>query len=212
MSVRVLLVDDHRLVREGLRRTLGDAGLEVVGEAEDGEQALELAIGLRPDVVLMDITMPSMDGLTVTRRLRSRAPGTRVVMLTMHDDEDLLERARAAGAVGYLLKDAAGDEVVAAVRRAHEEGVATSSEVGTSPPAVRPGPAESAPDLSERECEVLQLFADGHLPGEVAAKLFISPKTVRNHLSHIYAKLEVSDRSQAIVAALRHGLIDLPDR
>lgn len=212
MNVRVLLVDDHRLVREGLRRTLGDAGLEVVGEAEDGEQALTMAVELRPDVALMDITMPAVDGLTVTRRLRTRAPEIRVVMLTMHDDEELLERARAAGAVGYLLKDAAGDEVVAAVRRAHEEGVATSSELGSSPPAVRPASAEPVPDLSDRECEVLQLFADGHLPGEVADRLFISPKTVRNHLSHIYAKLGVSDRSQAIVAALRHGLIELPDR
>jgi two-component system, NarL family, response regulator DegU len=212
MGTRVLVVDDHRLVREGLRRTLVDAGMDVVGEAEDGERALAKAIELQPDVALMDITMPSMDGLTVTRRLRSRAPSTRVVVLTMHDDEGLLEQAFAAGAVGYLLKDAGGAEVVEAVRRAHEEGAATWSELGQGAPALHAPPAPDGPALSDREREVLQLFADGCRPGEVAARLFISPKTVRNHLSHIYAKLEVGDRSQAIVVALRHGLIDLPDR
>ena len=214
MRPRVLLVDDHRLVREGLRRTLGDAGIEVVGEAEDGGRALALAVELRPDVTLMDITMPSMDGVTVTRRLRRRAPDTRVVMLTMHDDEELLQQALAAGAVGYLLKDAGGEEVVAAVHRAHAEGVAATAQVGAGPPLARPTGAGSpghGPDLSDRELEVLQLLADGHPPREVAARLFISPKTVRNHLSHIYAKLEVADRSQAIVAGLRHGLIDLPE-
>lgn len=215
MSTRVLLADDHRLVREGLRRTLGDAGIEVVGEAEDGERALELTIELRPDVVLMDITMPAMDGVTVTRRLRTRAPGTRVVMLTMHDDEGLLQQALAAGAVGYLLKDAAGAEVVEAVRRAHAVGDAGSSGVGGGPHLQRPTDADAAPpppELSNREREILQLLADGQTPREVASRLFISPKTVRNHLSRIYEKLGVSDRSQAIVTGLRHGLVDLPDR
>lgn len=214
MRTRVLLADDHRLVREGLRRTLADAGVEVVGEAQDGEEALALAVDLRPDVVLMDITMPSMDGVTVTRRLRSRAPGTRVVMLTMHDDEDLLQQAMGAGAVGYLLKDAAGAEVAAAVHRAHAEGAADSSEVGGGPALQRPSASrdeQPLPQLSDRELEVLQLLADGVAPREVASRLFISPKTVRNHLSHIYEKLGVSDRSQAIVAGLRHGLVDLPE-
>ncbi len=213
MGTTVLVVDDHRLVREGLRRTLVDAGLEVVGEAENGERALALAVDLRPDVALMDISMPTMDGLTVTRRLRSRAPGTRVVVLTMHDDEGLLEQAFAAGAVGYLLKDAGGAEVVDAVRRAHTEGTAGSSPLGRRAPAVDAPPAPAGGvELSDREREVLQLFADGCRPAEVAARLFISPKTVRNHLSHIYAKLGVGDRSQAIVAGLQHGLIDLPER
>lgn len=212
MGTRVLVVDDHRLVREGLCRTLVDAGMDVVGEADNGEQALALAVELQPDVALMDITMPSMDGLTVARRLRRRAPATRVIVLTMHDDEGLLEQALAAGAAGYLLKDAGGAEVVEAVRRAHEEGVATSSELGRGAQALDAPAPQGRLVLSDREREVLQLFADGCRPGEVAARLFISPKTVRNHLSHIYAKLEVGDRSQAIVAALRHGLIDLPDR
>lgn len=212
MSARVLLADDHRLVREGLRRTLGDAGIEVVGEAEDGQQALALTVERRPDVVLMDITMPAMDGVTVTRRLRSRAPATRVVMLTMHDDEELLQQAMAAGAVGYLLKDAGGAEVVDAVWRAHAEGNAGASTMGAGAPLQQPeAPStEPPPELSDRELEVLQLLADGRSPREVASQLFISPKTVRNHLSHIYAKLGVSDRSQAIVAGLRHQLIDLP--
>ncbi len=118
MAKRVLVVDDHRLVREGLRRTLEDAGFEVVGEAENGADGLEMAERLRPHVALMDVSMPVVDGITATRRMRSRAPDTRVIVLTMHADTDLVEKARSAGAAGYLLKDASGDEVVQAVRRA----------------------------------------------------------------------------------------------
>jgi two-component system, NarL family, response regulator DegU len=214
MAIRVLLADDHRLVREGLRRTLADAGLEVVGEAEDGEQAQQLAIRLRPDVVLMDVSMPGSDGIAVTRRLRSRAPETRVVILTMHDDPELLERAWAAGAVGYLVKDASGADVVEGVRRAHAGARAISPSLSAA--ATREGPGEGgvpevAPGLSDRERQVLQLLADGQRPTEVADRLVISPKTVRNHIGNIYAKLGVNDRSQAIVVALRRGLIELPE-
>lgn len=224
MRIRVLLADDHRLVREGLRRTLEDAGMDVVGEARDGDEAQRLAVRLRPDVVLMDVSMPGADGITVTRRLQSRAPESRVVILTMHDDEALLERAWGAGAVGYLVKDASGAEVADAIRRAHRGARVISPTLGggaaagwaRADAAGRGGadasdPTPTGPVLSDRERQVLQLLADGHRPGEVADRLVISPKTVRNHLANIYAKLGVNDRAQAIVAGLRHGLIELPD-
>lgn len=219
MGIRVLLADDHRLVREGLRRTLAEAGLEVVGEAQDGDEAQQLAVRLLPDVVLMDITMPGPDGITVTRRLSRRTPETRVVILTMHEDRDLLERADAAGAVGYLVKDAAGTEVVEAVRRAHEGGRGASPSLGGASAGALGWRAagtgtkdpEPGPVLSDRERQILQLLADGKRPNEVADHLVISPKTVRNHLVNIYAKLEVNDRAQAIVVGLRHGLIELPE-
>jgi two-component system, NarL family, response regulator DegU len=208
---RILLVDDHRLVREGLRRTLEDAGFDVVGEAENGADGLELAERLRPNVVLMDVSMPVMDGITATKRMRSRAPEARVVVLTMHSDTDLVDRARAAGAAGYLLKDASGEEVVRGVQRALEGQRVISAGIGAAPePAVPAEAGDDAPQLTEREAQILQLLADGFAPAAVAEKLYISPKTVRNHLSKIYEKLGVNSRSQAIVTALQHGLIDLP--
>jgi two-component system, NarL family, response regulator DegU len=208
---RILLVDDHRLVREGLRRTLEDAGFDVVGEAENGADGLELAERLRPHVVLMDVSMPVMDGITATKRMRSRAPEARVVVLTMHSDTDLVDRARAAGAAGYLLKDASGDEVVRGVQRALEGQRVISAGIGAAPePTVPVEAGDDAPQLTEREAQILQLLADGFSPAAVAEKLYISPKTVRNHLSKIYEKLGVNSRSQAIVTALQHGLIDLP--
>lgn len=209
----VLLVDDHRLVREGLRRTLEDAGLEVLGEARDGVEAVELAARLRPDVVLMDVSMPVLDGLAATRRMRSRVPDSRVVILTMHADRELVERARAAGATGYLVKDASGDEVVTAIERAVTGQHVMSAGVTDATPADTPdaaGHGERAPDLTSREVQILQMLADGASPQEVAGRLFISPKTVRNHLSKVYDKLDVNSRSQAIVEALRLGVIDLP--
>jgi DNA-binding NarL/FixJ family response regulator len=209
---RVLLVDDHRLVREGLRRTLEDAGFDVVGEAENGADGLDLAERLRPHVVLMDVSMPVVDGITATRRMRTRAPDSRVVVLTMHADTDLVEQARAAGAAGYLIKDASGEEVVNAVRRALEGQRVISPGIGAVADPVEPSdePDEDTPHLTDREAQILQMLADGCSPAEVAERLFISPKTVRNHLSKVYEKLGVNSRSQAIVTALQHGLIDLP--
>ncbi|MDX1659214.1 MAG: response regulator transcription factor [Nitriliruptorales bacterium] len=212
---RVMLVDDHRLVREGLRRTLEDAGMEVVGEARDGAEAVEIVDDVHPDVVLMDVSMPVLDGITATRRMRTRAPEAKVVILTMHADTDLLEKARSAGAVGYLIKDASSDEVVAAVERAVEGHHVISTGIADHAPLDEPGSEETSgapvPELTPRELQILQLLADGLSPKEVADELVISPKTVRNHLSKAYDKLDVSSRSQALVAALSHGLIDLPD-
>ena len=214
MKKRVLLVDDHRLVREGLRRTLVDAGFDVVGEAQDGAEGIELAEALRPHIVLMDVSMPVLDGITATRRLRSRVPDARVIVLTMHAEQDLVEKARSAGAAGYLLKDASGDEVVAAVKRALEghrvisAGLVAASSEPTEEPA---SPSDQqAPQLTERELQILQMLADGCSPADVAERLFIAPKTVRNHLTKAYDKLGASSRSQAIVTALQFGLIELP--
>lgn len=215
MAKRVLLVDDHRLVREGLRRTLEDAGFEVVGEAENGADGVDLAEQLRPHVVLMDVSMPVVDGITATRRLRSRAPDAHVVVLTMHADSDLVEKARSAGASGYILKDASGDEVVTAVRRAIDGQRTISPGIARAAAPVAPGgaddPAEGAPTLTEREVQILQMLADGCTPAEVAERLFISPKTVRNHLTKVYDKLGVNSRSAAIVVGLQHHLIELPE-
>lgn len=215
MAKRVLVVDDHRLVREGLRRTLEDAGFEVVGEAENGADGLEMAERLRPHVALMDVSMPVVDGITATRRMRSRAPDTRVIVLTMHADTDLVEKARSAGAAGYLLKDASGDEVVQAVRRALEGqrtiSPSISSSSGDADAVPTASEAEDSPRLTEREVQILQMLADGCTPAEVAERLFISPKTVRNHLTKVYDKLAVNSRSAAIVVGLQHHLIELPD-
>lgn len=213
MSPRVLLVDDHRLVREGLRRTLEDAGLEVVGEADNGADGLDLAEKLRPHVVLMDVSMPQVDGITATRRMRSRVPDARVVVLTMHADSDLVEEARSAGAAGYLLKDASGEEVVTAVERAIAGQRTISAGIGGPDPAVPlegEVSGEGVPALTDRELQILQMLADNCTPAEVAERLFISPKTVRNHLTKVYDKLGVSSRSAAIVVGLQQGLIELP--
>lgn len=215
MAKRVLLVDDHRLVREGLRRTLEDAGFEVVGEASDGAEGLEMAERLRPHVALMDVSMPVVDGITATRRMRSRAPDTRVVVLTMHADTDLVDNARSAGAAGYLLKDASGEQVVQAVRRAIEGQRTISPGITGGPDTVAPvedvGAEDGVPSLTEREAQILQMLADGCTPAQVAERLFISPKTVRNHLTKVYDKLAVNSRSAAIVVGLQHRLIELPN-
>jgi two-component system, NarL family, response regulator DegU len=213
---RVVIVDDHRLVREGLSRTLTEAEFEVVGQASDGAEGLDVAERTRPHVVLMDVSMPVLDGLTAAKRMRTRAPDAKVVILTMHADADLVDRARAAGATGYLLKDASSDEVVAAVRAAADGRQVISSGLAEAVNAPEPTTETETtpgrvPELTARELQILQMLADGCAPAEVAERLVISPKTVRNHLTNVYDKLGVGSRSQAIVVALRHGLIDLPD-
>ncbi len=208
--VRLLLADDHRMLRDGLRRSMVENGFEVVGEAANGEEAVRLAHELRPDVVLMDVTMPVLDGIEATRLIRSSLKGTEVVVLTMHGDADVMTRALHAGAVGYLVKDCSTEEVVAAVRMATGEG-GVSPELASSmlTEARRLTARQAEPILSAREEEVLQLVADGLLLPEVADRLYISVKTVKNHLSSIYEKLDARDRTQAVLKGLRMGIIRL---
>jgi len=210
---RVLLADDHRMLREGLRWAMQDQGLEVVGEAADGHQAVRLAEQLRPDVVLMDVSMPVLDGVEATRLIHRAQPAVAVVMLTMHADGDLMARAFQAGAVGYLVKDCSSEEVVSAVRMAAGGETVVSASIASSMLADvhRAGSVGGAGRhaISSREEEVLQLVADGLSMPEVAAALFISVKTVKNHLASIYSKLDARDRTQAVLRAVRMGIVHL---
>lgn len=208
-SIRLLLADDHTMVRQSMRRSMEDAGFEIVGEAADGAEAVRLVERERPEVVLMDVSMPVLDGVEATRQIRAMAEGApEVVMLTMHADADIVRRALQAGAVGYLTKDSSIDDVVEAVRLAASGDGAVSAGLAAallreaSVPAPDPGTQVSA-----REIEVLQLIAEGASPPEVAAQLFISVKTVKNHLSSIYEKLDARDRTQAVLKGLRMGII-----
>jgi two-component system response regulator DegU len=212
--VRVLLADDHRMLREGLRRSLESSGLTIVGEANDGDEAVQLAEELSPDVILMDVTMPNLDGIEATRQIREKGLGCRVVMLTMHDDHEIVTKAIRAGANGYLTKDCSSDEVVNAVRMAASGEGALSPGLAESMLAEvrrldQPSPAQDEGVITKREEEVLQLIADGLSTTEVAAKLYISVKTVKNHLASIYQKLDSRDRTQAVVRAVRMGIISL---
>jgi len=209
---RILLADDHTMLRQSLRRALTERGLDVVGEAGDGEDAARLAIELHPDVVLMDVSMPVLDGVEATRVIRDRAPAVQVVILTMHADKGVLDRAIRAGAVGYLVKDCTMDEVVRTVQQAASGETTLSAELAGAmlAEAVRPATGTAAESvITRREEEVLQLIAEGFSTTEVAAKLFISVKTVKNHLASVYQKLDSRDRTQAVVRAVKMGIIRL---
>lgn len=214
MPIRLMLADDHRMLREGLRRSMEDEGFDVVGEASDGEEAVSLAGELQPDVILMDVTMPDVNGVEATRRVRSQWPRIRVVMLTMHADQEVIAAAIRAGASGYLVKDCSTDEIASAVRLAVDENATLSPDLAASmldevrrldPPAV----PEADRVVTKREEEVLQLIADGCSTTEVAEQLFISQKTVKNHLASIYQKLDARDRTQAVLQAVRMGIVRL---
>lgn len=213
-TISVLLVDDHALVRRGVRaffETLD--GISVVGEAESGEDAVEQAVALAPDVVLLDLILPGIDGVETARRIRAASPRTQVILLTsFHDDAHVLPAIR-AGALSYLLKDVGPDELGQAVRRAARGEATLHPRVAAQVMAslVNP-PAPSAPDpgLTEREREVLGLIADGLSNAEIAEKLFVSEKTVKSHVSNILGKLHLADRTQAAVYAWREGLKERP--
>jgi two-component system, NarL family, response regulator DegU len=207
---RLLLVDDHKLLREGLRRAVEEAGFDVVGEAGDGEEAVRMATALRPDLVLMDVTMPVLDGIEATRRLRLSAPDARVVILTMHGEEETIDRALRAGAAAYLLKDCSSDQVAETLHAVAAGDTDLSVDLARSLLAELPGPEPAlATSLSQREVEVLQMFADGCSTIEVGQRLYISAKTVKNHLASIYEKLDARDRTQAVLTAVRMGIIRL---
>jgi DNA-binding NarL/FixJ family response regulator len=208
--MRVLLADDHQLLRQAIRRALEEAGMTVVAEAGDGGEAVRLAGELHPDVVVMDVSMPVLDGVEATRRIHDDLPDLPIVIITMHGDEALRRDAVNAGASGFLTKDVSMQEVVATITQAAGGEVALSTELAATILAELEQGVDRVPSpLTPREEEVLQLIADGCSTSEVASGLFISGKTVKNHLASIYEKLEARDRTQAVLSAVRSGIIRL---
>jgi DNA-binding NarL/FixJ family response regulator len=212
--VRVLVVDDHDLFRQGMRKLLESEGLEVVAEASSGERAVDLAQAHEPDVVVMDLHMPGGSGMEAIRELRSRGVDPGILVLTVSLDDDDVLAALEAGADGYLLKDAATREIVGAIRATAERNAALSPEVARKlvdrvlrVSGAYPAPTGTAPELSERELQVLKLMVDGRDNAEIGEQLFISPTTVKHHLSAIYKKLGTSNRVQTAIQAVRRGLI-----
>ncbi|HST67683.1 MAG TPA: response regulator transcription factor [Mycobacteriales bacterium] len=213
--IRVLIADDQRVVREGLGMVLGLLpDVTVVGAASDGQEAVELAEQLRPDVVLMDLRMPHCDGVEATRQLRGRVPGTRVVVLTTYSDDRSVLDALRAGARGYLTKDAGGAEIRAALRQVLDDAAAIDPAVQhhlvdaiatghPDPPAV----ADTPGALTPREAEVLALIATGLSNTEIAGRLVISEATVKTHVNHLLTKIDARDRAQAVAYAYQRGLL-----
>jgi len=208
-AIRVLLVDDHPVVRQGLRALLSTQdGIEVVGEADDGDVAVSAAERLSPDVVLMDVVMPAMDGVEALRRIVERRPQTRVVMLTSYADERRAMEAVDAGASGFLLKDASPRDVVSAIRAAHRGEAVLHPAVAAKLLAERRRPPAAHSDLTPRELEVLRLVARGLQNKRIASELHLSEKTVKTHVSAVLRKLDVTDRTQAAMYAVRERLVE----
>ena len=207
MALTVVLVDDHTMLRQGLRRALEAEGITVIGEAADGIDGIKVALATKPDVVLMDVTMPRMDGIDATKQLLAADSSKRVVMLTMHIDREVIDRALKAGAVGYVTKDSSISEVVEAIRLAANGDRPMSPQLAVA--MLQEARKQPDPVISAREEEVLQLVADGLGTSEIADKLFISQKTVKNHLASIYEKLDARDRTQAVLMAVKMGIVKL---
>jgi DNA-binding NarL/FixJ family response regulator len=204
-----MLVDDHTMLRQGLRRSLETEGIPVIAEASNGEEAIKIALDTKPNVVLMDVSMPQIDGIEATRRLVQADARQRVVILTMHIDREVIERAMKAGAVGYMTKDSSVKEVVMAIKLAANGDRILSprlAEVMLQEAKKEDGPVSL---LSPREEELLQHIADGLATSEVAEKMYISQKTVKNHLASIYEKLQARDRTQAVLMAVKMGIVKL---
>ncbi len=213
----VVIADDHPMIRQGLRLTLDDLpGIQVIGEATTGRQAVQLAESLQPDVLIMDINMPEGNGIDATRALAQSSPHVNVLILTMFDDDASVFQAMRAGARGYLLKGAGEDEIERAVRGVADGeaifGPAIAQRVLDFLSGTTPRQVAAFPELSEREREVLSLLAEGRSNPDIARRLFLSPKTVRNHVSNIFTKLQVADRAQAIIKARDAGLGTAADR
>ncbi len=215
IKIRVLLVDDHTILRQGLKMLLNaQPDMEVVGEASDGHQAIAEANRLLPDVILMDITMPEMNGIEATRQVRRQRPDMRVLVLTMHENEEYLFQVLRAGAAGYILKEAADTELITAIRavqsgRFYLSPSAQSMMVGDYLQRVRTGEEkDSYSGLTEREREILKLVAEGLTNNQIAERLFISPKTVDTHRTHIMDKLNLHSRAELVKYAMRRGLLE----
>jgi DNA-binding NarL/FixJ family response regulator len=216
VPVRVLVADDQQLIRDGIASLLGiQPGITVVGTASDGAQAVEKALALAPDVILMDVRMPGTDGVLAAAQVRRELPACRVIMLTTFDDEDYVVRALRAGAVGYLLKDLPAAELASAVRMAHA-GVAQfgaqavgrlASALARHPAGVEAERGVVGQPLTAREVDVLRLIARGATNREIATRLYLSEGTVKNHISRILTRLALRDRTQAAIYARDHGLL-----
>ncbi|TKB79706.1 MAG: response regulator transcription factor [Nitrospira sp.] len=219
--IRVLIADDHRVVREGLSAILKTKdNIEVVGEAQDGQEAVEQARALLPDVILMDVSMPRMTGVEATRAIKREFPHIGVVALTMYEDQQYIFDLVRAGATGYLLKDSESSQIVAAIRSIYKgeslihPSVASKilAEFSLMAQKNRKKPSWVEHDLTEREITVLRLVADGKTNKEIGNALDLSEKTVKNHVRNIFHKLQVYDRTQAAILAIRKGLIELNPR
>lgn len=215
--IRVMLADDQRLMRDGMRTLLSlEEGLAVVGEAGDGAEAVRQALTLRPDVVLMDIRMPGMNGVEATREIRRALPDTRVLVLTTFDDDDLVMDALMEGAAGYLTKDLPAEEIAEAIRRVQTGGVIMPPPIAAKVVAElarRSAPVQAPPadekllsELTDREREVLRLLSQGYSNKEIGESLYITEGTAKNHVSSVIDKLGLRDRTQAALWAVRHGL------
>ena len=214
-KIRILLADDHTLVRSGIRSLLEDEpGLSVIGEAEDGRSAVTMACQLKPDVVVMDIAMPLLNGLEATRQIKTQCPGMKVLILSMHDNEEYIRQVLEAGAMGYILKDAAARELINAIRSVYR------GEAVLSPAVTRlviedylrwggSRPQEETDGLSPREREVLQLIAEGYTNKQIAEILSISIKTVQAHRNNLMQKLDLHDRGELIKYAIQKKIIEI---
>lgn len=208
--MRVLLADDHQILRDGIRRGLESAGETVVGEAENGEEAVEMARATSPDIVLMDLSMPVLDGVGATRRIVDEAPGTKVVVLTMHDDPAMTREALRAGARAYLTKGTSFADVLDTLRRVEAGEEVLSPKLAASMLehlSVVDEPKEEI--LSDRQVEILQMIADGMSTKQAARALGITQKTVHNHLNATYRRLDTQSLTHAVLSAVRLGIIDL---
>jgi DNA-binding NarL/FixJ family response regulator len=213
MKLRVVIADDHRLMRDGLKALFAtEPDISVVAEASDGRDALRLIAEAQPDVVLMDISMPGLNGIEALRMVRERHPATRVVVLSMHSDAEHVARALNAGANGYVLKDAAGSDLVTAIRaiRGGHSYVSAGLQHLTSQPRPKSGTPEGPlGTLSRRERQVLQLVAEGRSTADIAALVHLSPKTVETYRSRLMKKLDLHDRTALVKFALKHGVTSL---
>jgi DNA-binding NarL/FixJ family response regulator len=212
VAIRVVLGDDHTLVRQGLRRFIESAdGIEVIGEASTGADIVRLAEEIEPDVVVLDIRMPEMDGIEAARQITAQFPAIRVVMLTAYDDRHFVVEAVRAGAKGYVLKSKDAEHLLQAVRLVHQGHMVIDPELVVALAdelAVAKDRDAGAETLTEREVEVLQLLAFGYTNRDIARRLYISPDTVKTHLEHIYQKLGANDRTAAVAEAFRRSLVE----
>lgn len=206
--IRVVLVDDHTMVRKGLALFLkAFDDLELAGEAESGAVAIQLCEEIQPDVVLMDMVMPDMDGVAATRAICQQFPQIQVIALTSFKEGNLVKNALEAGAIAYLLKDVSADELARAIRAAHSGRATLSPEAAQALVQTANQPPSPGLDLTEREREVLALMVEGLNNTQIAGKLTISPSTVKSHVSNILSKFGVASRTEAVTLALRHGLV-----